>query len=299
MPSRVEKNRKQRNKITKELVEEKTKKISIKVIKVLLVLFIILSIIYLLLRYVGTSGLVVREYMKEYDNLPEEFNGLKIVQISDLKYNSKTVDIKKVQRMVRKINILKPDIVVFTGDLIYGDIDNKETKKLTKELSKIKVTLNKYSVSGDKDNDKTQIILNNAGFINIDNNYDLIFKDSNTPILITGFTNELDLDKSFEIFKDAELMNIFTIGIMHNPDLITEINNYHKLDIAFAGHNFNGLIRLPKIGGVFNYNCEFVDSYYDVDDTDLFISNGVGTEKYPYRLLNHPSISLYRIKKSD
>ena len=81
MTSRLERNKKQRNKIVKDVVSEKTKRISIKVIKILFKIFLVLLIIYLLIRYVGTSGLVVREYMKEYDNLPEEFNGLKIVQI--------------------------------------------------------------------------------------------------------------------------------------------------------------------------------------------------------------------------
>ena len=299
MTSRLERNKKQRNKIVKDVVSEKTKRISIKVIKILFKIFLVLLIIYLLIRYVGTSGLVVREYMKEYDNLPEEFNGLKIVQISDLNYNSKTLDIKKLQRIVRKVNILKPDIVVFTGDLIYGEIDNKEISKLTKELSKINVTLNKYSVTGKNDNKNTQIILDNAGFINIDNSYDLIFKDGNTPILITGFTKDLKLDKSFEIFKDGELSYIFTIGIMHNPDLIKDINDYHKLDLALAGYTLNGLIRIPKVGGIFNYNCDYFEEYYNIDDTDLYVSNGAGTREYPYRLFNHPSISLFRIKKSD
>lgn len=299
MTSRIERNKRQRNKIVKDVVEEKTKTISIKVFKILFKVALVFLIIYLILRYLGTSGLVVREYMIEYDNIPDEFNGIKIVQISDLNYNSKTVDMKKIEKMIRKINIIKPDIVVFTGDLIYGEIDNKEINSLTKELSKIKASLNKYSVTGKNDNKNTKIILDNAGFINIDNSYDLIYKDGNKPILITGFIDKLDLDKSFEIFKDEELSNIFTIGIMHNPDLINKINNYKKLDLALAGYTFNGLIRLPKIGGIFNYNKDYFEEYYNIDNTDLYISNGVGTREYPYRLFNHPSISLYRLKKSD
>ena len=297
MNSRIEKNKKQRNKIVKDVVEEKTKKLSIIIFKILFKIALVFIIIYLIIRYIGTSGLVVREYMIEYDNLPEEFNGIKIVQISDLNYNSKTVPIQKVEKLVRKINILKPDIVVFTGDLIYKDIDNKEINIITNELSKIKVRLNKYSVTGKNDNENTKIILNNAGFINIDNSYDLIYKDGNIPILITGFIDKLDLDKTFEVLKDKELSNIFTIGIMHNPDLIIKINKYNKLDLALAGYTFNGLIRLPKVGGLFNYNKEYFEEYYNIDKTDLYISNGVGTREYPYRLFNHPSISLYRLKK--
>ncbi len=50
-------------------------------------------------------------------NLPTNFTGFKIVQFSDLYYGS-TIDTEDLQDIVDKINELKPDLVVFTGDLI-------------------------------------------------------------------------------------------------------------------------------------------------------------------------------------
>ena len=37
-------------------------------------------------------------------------------------------------------------------------------------------------------------------------------------------------------------------------------------------------------------------NYYRINNTDLYVSSGVGTRKYPYRLFNHPSINLFRLK---
>ena len=294
MRSRLERNKKNRNQITKVVVEEKTKNITIKVFKISLALFIILSIIFVVFRYVATSGLVVREYGIDYD-IPDNFYGLKIIQISDLNYNSETVDLDKVKQLVSKTNKLKPDLVLYTGDLIYKDIDNKDNDNLSKELSKINSTLGKYYVSGEEDNDETKIILTNAGFENLDNNYELIYKDNNSPILLTGIGNDNDYDKAFEYIKNGD-KEIFTITMIHNPKDIEEIINQYQIDLLLAGHTFNGLIKIPKIGGVFNFECKYYDDYYKVDNTDVYISNGIGTKEYPYRLFNHPSINFFRLR---
>ena len=81
MTSRIERNKRQRNKIVKDVVEEKTKTISIKVFKILFKVALVFLIIYLILRYLGTSGLVVREYMIEYDNIPD---GVTIKDANDI-----------------------------------------------------------------------------------------------------------------------------------------------------------------------------------------------------------------------
>ena len=74
-----------------------------------LVIFIVLIVLYS--KYVGTKGLIVKEYRVESEILTTNFNGTKIVHFSDLLYKS-TIDKKDVQKMVDRINILKPEIVI-------------------------------------------------------------------------------------------------------------------------------------------------------------------------------------------
>lgn len=50
--------------------------------------------------------------------LPKSFEGLKIVQISDLHLGSFNYNYKKLDSAIEKINDLKPDYIVFTGDLV-------------------------------------------------------------------------------------------------------------------------------------------------------------------------------------
>ena len=116
-----------------------------KLIKFLLILALIIILILLYARYLGTTGLITKEYKIETGNIQESFNGLKIVHFSDLHYlrltNSNTL-----KGIVDEINLINPDIVFFTGDLIDKDyeISEKEEKELTKLLSSINSKYGKY-----------------------------------------------------------------------------------------------------------------------------------------------------------
>lgn len=297
--SRLEKNKVQRKNIAKEEHLETTKTVTKKLFKLLFILLIILGSIFVVCRYVGTSGLIVKEYSLEYDNLLDNFYGLKVIQISDVNYNSETMNLKKVKRMIDKVNSINPDIIIFTGNLIYGEVSQEELTKLEEYFNGLEASLGKYAVFG-SDDDQAKIIIKNAGFTDIENSYDLIYKDDYSPILITGFNSDsLDLDASFAYFESKNAnSNIFTIAIMHKPDTIDDILEYRSVNLAMAGYSLNGLINIPKIGGIFiNDGCRnYFDSYYKIDDTDFYISSGLGTREFPYRLFNHPSINFYRLK---
>ena len=94
-----------------------------------------------------------------------EYNGLKIIQFSDLHYGS-TIYKENLSSIKRIINERKPDIIIFTGDLI--DNKYKMTKKdndiLTNTLKQLKSTLGKYSIIGDEDKDDISTIYNQADF---------------------------------------------------------------------------------------------------------------------------------------
>jgi predicted MPP superfamily phosphohydrolase len=56
---------------------------------------------------------------------------------------------------------------------------------------------------------------------------------------------------------------------------------------------------LPFIGGVLRPKGAkiFYDEYYSLENTKLYISSGIGTNKFKFRFNNRPSFNLYRLKK--
>ena len=85
--------------------------------KIIIAIISIIVLILLYARFIGTSGLKVNEYKIVNQSIPIEYHGLKIIQISDIHYGS-TVDAERLKSIVKEINLLNPDIVVLTGDLI-------------------------------------------------------------------------------------------------------------------------------------------------------------------------------------
>ncbi len=273
----------------------------------LLRIFIILLIIIVYARYVGTSGLITKEYTLSED-IPSGFDGMKIVHFSDVHFN-RAITIDKVNEIVDEINLIDPDIVVFTGDLIDKDVelDSDDFKVLTDSLSRITAKYGKYAVTGNHDDENIEEItdiLNNSGFNYLDNSYDLIYDSSDEIIFIGGIGNVTngkdDIDKALEYLKDKE-DKIYTIVLVHEPDISTKIVKDYEPNIILAGHSHGGQIRLPFVGAIYTpeYAKKYYDEYYKIGNTSLYVSSGIGVSTVNYRLWNRPSINFYRINKEE
>lgn len=293
MISRTEKNKNKRKKIKNDEAKQKTIKTSKILIKISLIIISIITAIVLIMYFIGNIGLNVKEYSITYNNLPESFYGFKIVQISDIHYNT-TINYQKLEKVINKINEIKPDILLFTGDLIDESktLNEKEQTKLINLLSTIKTTTGKYAVTGEDDENDTFInIMNKAGFEIIDNKAKLIYYKDLTPIQLIGIKNK----ETIEEYNDS----LFTIALVHKPDTITYIKeNYQATSLTLAGHSHNKQINIKYIKDLIKIDGAktYYEEYYQVDNIDLYISSGLGTTKYPFRLFNHPSISLFRLK---
>lgn len=279
--------------------EEKEKKHYLRIIIISIILLITLTILYA--RFVGTTGLVVKEYPIKTDELAPEYDGLKIIHFTDLHYKS-TVDINYVKKLVEKINDLKPDIVVFTGDLVEDNVtlDENEVKELTKELDKINPTIETLAVIGnhDYDHDYWNQIVPNLSWRVLDNTYEYVYSNSTTPILFVGFDDlregTPDYANSFS-YLNTDSNDRYTIVLAHEPDQIDEIKEYN-FDLYLAGHSHLGQVRVPLIGAIFTPtgSKKYYDEHYKINDTDMYISGGLGTSLLRLRLFNRPSINLYR-----
>ncbi|MFA5603940.1 MAG: metallophosphoesterase [Bacilli bacterium] len=286
--------------------------------KLLIVMGIIILVFLTVFAYayfIGTKGLVVKEIKITDNTIPNNFHGFKIVHLSDIHYG-RSVKEKEIKKIVEKINILKPDIIVISGDLLDRDIEltNEQQKLLTEQLKKIDVTIGKYIIAGnhDYDNgiDKWQIIVQDSDFINLNDNYQLIYNKGTTPILINGMSSNLHkhmtieqkLENHFKFLKEFDnpdnktIKPAYNIMIIHEPDFIDEFK-HDNFNLILAGHSHNGQVRLPFVDklvtplGAKKYHSE----QYNLGNTNMYISSGLGTSTLDVRLFNKPSINFYRL----
>ena len=269
-----------------------------KISKYFISILLIGVLIILYSHFIGTKGLVIREYKVSNKKIPDSFDGTKIVHFSDLHYGS-TIKIKEVKNLVDQINSLKPDIVVFTGDLIEEsyNISNDEIKELTNELNRIESNLGKYFINGNHDvQDAYSKIISNINFKDLNNKNEIIYYNDNIPIRIVGLDDYLkhtiNIDEAFNYEDD----DYYTILIVHEPDVIDKLKD-KNIDLILAGHSHNGQIRLPFIGSIYTPEGakKYYDEKYELNNTTMFISGGIGTSSVTFRLLCKPSFNFYRL----
>ncbi len=279
-----------------------------KILKWILIIFIMIILTIFYARFIGTMGLITKEYTIMDSNIPKDFDGLKIVHFSDLHYN-RAIDIKKVKSIIEEINLINPDIVVFTGDLIDKDakLNNNDYTELSKLLENINSKYGKYAILGNhdyqKEKDEIIKIYNNSDFKYLDNSNDIIYSKNNQKIFIGGINtvthHQDDLNKAMTINNEEDAD--YKIILVHEPDITDDIVKDYQVNLILAGHSHNGQVRLPIIGAIYTppYAKKYYDNYYNVDGTNLYISSGIGVSTVNYRLFNHPSINFYRINKDN
>ncbi len=302
MSSREEKNKKKQDELEKADRREKRIKIIKLTLKIFIIIFLILLIALFYTNY-STTDIIVKEKRIRNEKIPTSMNGIKIISFSDLDYGS-TIFSEEVEKLVKIINKRKPDIVIFTGNLINKNykIKTKEQENLIKQLQKINTNIGKYAVTGKNDIDNFNTIMNQSNFTILNNEYDLIYNSDNNPILIIGLSSLLketrDIDKAYSYFnEETHNSNIYTISIMSETDDLDSILSKYHSDLVLGGNSLNGEIRLPLIGGLITEegSTKYKDEYYKLNDTEIYISGGIGTPNTGFRLFNRPSVNFFRI----
>ena len=272
-------------------------------VKVVFFIIIMISLTYVYGRYIEPKNIIVKEYNIIDSNIPDSFYGFKIVQISDINYKVNN-DKKTLNKLLYKINLIKPDIVILSGDLFYKNINYTEEdfNDLKDFLKNINYTIGKFAIKGENDSlDSWNDIIANSDFTDLNDKYELIYNESTYPILLVGISSNYEKNHIKEsldsIYQDINTNYNYGILVLHEPDFITNID-LDKFNLVLSGHSLNGIIKLPFIGGIIKnkYSNVYYDEFYDFVNTKVYISSGIGTNKYKFRLLNKPSISLFRLR---
>ena len=274
-----------------------------RLVKLLIFISIIIFIIFFF--YYQNNKIVVSNY--EYDNIsvPKEFNGFKILHISDLHNKKFRSENNQLLNLIRN---QEPDIIVITGDLV--DRRKYNLENAIDFIENIKGIAPIYYVSGNheawsnKYNEvKEELLL--QGVVVLDNEKLTITKN-NSKIDIIGLKDPgflpdedyttIEIDKILEELSNS---SNFKILLSHRPELFDVYSN-KQIDIIFTGHAHGGQFRIPLIGAIFapdqGFFPKYTAGYYTNNFSTMFISRGLGNSVIPIRLFNRPEIILVNLK---
>lgn len=251
--------------------------------------------------FVGFEQLEIREIEYACSDLPEAFDGYRIVQFSDAHVGTYTGSRQwLLQRAVDTINALRPDIVLFTGDLqnVYPD----ELDVQVPILSQLKAHDGVMSVLGNhdyalyQDCDESQKQRNNKhtiqserkmGWTLLLNENRIIRRDSDS-IVIAGMENwgkmkrmprRGDVKKSLTGISDSA----FVVMLQHDPTCWREkILPECKAQLTLSGHTHGGQVSLLGLSPA-SLSYDEWGGVYEQDGRTLIVSTGLGA-LIPFRL---------------
>lgn len=265
--------------------------------------------------FIEPRMLVVKEYDLQIKDWPAELNRLKIVAISDIHGGSNYVTEERIRGVVARTNELNADLILFLGDFISTDLNDRTKVKMSpeavaKNLEGLKAKLGVYAVTGNHDNafgfEKVKSELEKAGIKVLENEAVSLEKDGQ-KFRVLGVPDALTMDNNGDVYcrnaqKALERLDSSEgkiILMTHNPDSIDYLANYYQVspDLALivAGHTHGGQVRLPLIGAPMvpsSYGQKYVGGHVRDYGVDMFITTGVGTSILPVRFGVPPEISV-------
>lgn len=193
---------------------------------------------------------------------------------------------EKTQRVVKAINNLHPDLVIFGGDFITHDLvpERLEDFKNIECKSKIGVLGNHdiYDKVSHNYKKKPTELINFLKTLDIEIfiNEGKLFKLNNERIFFGGindlYSKKFNIDKAFEHCPD----NAVRILLAHNPDIIDFIQENDFIDLILSGHNHSGQVYFEPFGihlpvpGKYQHLTRGL--FKVVGKTQLFVSQGIG-----------------------
>ena len=256
-----------------------------------------------------------------FPNLPKSFDGLKIVQISDIHIGSFKGFQSQVEEAIDMINAQQADILFFTGDLVNNF--SEELDGWIPILARMKARYGKYSILGNHDygdyyknwaskaekaENFRQIEEAHAklGF-QLLNNQSVTLTRNEESIAVIGvenwghkpFPQYADLEKAS---KGTENMP-FKILLSHDPDhWDAKIMKKTDIDLTFAGHThgmqFGIRIAGTELWSPAKYKYKRWAGLYQEGKQYLYVNRGFGYIGYPGRVGMPPEITVLELKCS-
>lgn len=251
------------------------------------------------------------------ERLPDSFSGLTIAQISDIHLGSFGSDTSFVSCIVKRINELKPDIIVFTGDMV--NRHSAEAVPFINTLARLDAPLGVYAIRGNHDYgdymdwpSQAAKDSDNVEFTRIQRRMGITPLDNTTVWLRTGadsmaiigvenigdppFRSYGDLGKAFpQGISTPE----FKILLSHNPaHWQRDIMNREgaAIDLTLSGHTH--AMQMAAFGmspAVFRYPY-WGGMYTDRQGRRLYVNIGCGEVGFPARIGATPEITLFTFK---
>jgi predicted MPP superfamily phosphohydrolase len=236
--------------------------------------------------------------------IPRSFDGIKIVQFSDTHLGYQ-YNLNQFEKLVKKINNLKPDLIFFTGDLIDEPNKYPEINQLVPILQQLKAPLGQYCIFGNHDHggygsDIYRNIMETANFTVLLNESKPIKLKNGSKIYLIGIDDAMLGQPDLKLALNQVPNNMFKLLLSHAPDLAETAVQY-QIHWQLSGHSHGGQVKIPFVGALVTppFARVYTEGLYTIGESSpltLYVNRGIGTTRLPFRFMARPELTIFTLK---
>jgi len=252
---------------------------------------------------VQRTDLRVREFDLPMPGLPQDLDGLRVLQISDIHLSIFLSD-AELARVIDAAAELRPHLAVITGDLIstFGD----PLDACIRQLARVKADAGVFGCLGNHERyaRAENYAADAAGRVGIDflrsRNRQLRF--GNSVLNLAGVDYQARSEKKAYL-RGAERLIVpgaFNVLLSHNPDVFP-VAAHQGYNLLLAGHTHGGQVTVEILDQSINparFFTPFVYGTYRIGAATAYVTRGIGTIGIPARIGAPPEITVMRFRKA-
>jgi len=260
----------------------------------------------------SNTRLVTTEYKLYYEDLPDSFNGYRIVLLADLHGAEHGEDNRRLVEAIRDAN---PDIITIAGDLIDRHQPGRPVERqfevaqtLVSQLVRIAPV---YYVTGNHEWDSGKVrdflAMLRENDVTVLQNQHRRLTIENDSIILAGVE---DPGGPADMIKPEDFIN--NVIQREDPDFLIVLNhrNYGLslfsslgVDLILSGHAHGGMVRLPFTDGLVGAQLEIFPTYtrgvYSRGETNMVVTAGLGNHVGWTRFLNNPQVVVVELSTHE
>ncbi|MCB0283141.1 MAG: metallophosphoesterase [Calditrichaeota bacterium] len=267
----------------------------------------------------GRFDFIVRKHKLYFKNLPAEFNGLRVVQFSDFHIGSFSHYTDEVKRAIDLINEQRPDLLLFTGDIVNNVAD--ELERYMPILQNLEAGIGKYSVLGNHDyadyvrwytDQQKQENMIRLRQMQDELGLQLLLNDSQKIFYKDNFIELLGVENwglpPFPQYGDLEKTrrnvdkNAFKILMSHDPTHFAEQVKGTDIDLTLSGHTHGAQFGIEIPGwrwSPVDMRYTYWGGLYKVNEQYVNVNTGLGFIGFPGRVGMPPEITLFELYSGE
>jgi predicted MPP superfamily phosphohydrolase len=225
---------------------------------------IILSIAVVAAGAINLNTIRVSKYRVEVPRRHSNIDHLRIAFVADI-HIQKNTRLSFIEQLVRKVNALQPDLMLYGGDILEGDRENETTEAIESVMRTIHAKYGVFGVTGNHEfygGQQQGNFFNKAGMLRIDNSF----------YLAGRFDQHFRKRKTINEVLSKDSTDLPIILMDHRPIDLQKIS-LTAVDVQFSGHTHNG--QMFPINLITQSVYELSWGYKKIRNTHFFVTSGL------------------------